>query len=1065
MLSARQYFFICQTILLCLQREKFVQANTFGVSLNVITILEGQTHVTIPNFITNTSKNSPGFLVQAIRYRVPVSSPSWISSQSADDTGGLFVNVPIIDPYQHSLNFSLSPLRNGFVRFIVYAKNASVTAQNFSILVKEVNQPPFFVLSSKAALPIRINVGSQTKISGFFMNISAGGWGEEGQALFFTWQQTFPMQAVVSSLDFQFSPDLKNASLVITSSENAWGNGTLNITLHDSQGGSFSRLVSIQSRLQNLSQFIHFAVDMPCDIEKDLSVCRQNLNILGNLGCDGIYNWSNGIERKLSTIYSLLPKMASFFSGVLSCGVNPSTEGTYILRDFIYTTAGRLGDLPMQLFSFSIAQLPSSSNKTNYSLFEVGPKISSNGTLTFTVSRSAGNGAATTFNITTLSSGADPCSILLTFRVWQGRFQLLSTVAGFQGSGLNLANNTAYSIVSGQACVVIPDSTGRRFYSTGISNGIPVCDETDSCRCQQTDAQYTPFRVDVDVAEAFSSLSMDRKGTLVFHVARAWFGSYYLNITLLSMIQPESRALVLTVLHKNEAPTFQGRNISVFLSPQCSGLNASESTASMTACWYSIPDVFTGIRAGGADERCDNCPESTPCEAAPCQNQSLSFVVDGVEDPAIFSSLPSPSLDGALTFALWPRSRRGSTIYVRLVDDGALAFYESYSLIVLPGNKTASGLAGLAYPSAVGINSSDPISFTILILAEDEKPFFSLARSVDCTASLLYPCTCPDDAEALLETPSCSISEIPSANVLENSGEHVIHSFVTDISSSPSVPNGMTTFALGDDGSVINVTARRQEPLAGLPELSLAVSFALSQNESHVYAAEFQSNTLAFLLRNGSDYNLTLRTRRADGESRFRFVPSFTFDTQNPCHAELLPSDGGNMTQFALMQGCDKLSNNLQYLPSSIQGDALNVAGFGPDAFLTDTSAYWRFNSYSASGELNIPASELFSASSASCSDTVGTFISPSSFVDSTGNFPAATLLYIPPAMSKANGNPNQCKLRLDETSLTTKYIPMYQNAPIGKQPNVLTYLANNGQFEAFQFDRRNVAGLLRIYI
>jgi hypothetical protein len=1090
MLNLMSYILLFYKVLSCLILCEYSRGDSFGLSQNVITIPQGQTEWSFPNFVSGSTGNSV-FTVRALRYRVPVSSSTWAISQSISDTGGLFKDIPAIDTAR-SLNLTLVPFRNGFVRFTVVSSNMSFAAQNFSVLVKEVNQPPLFALNPRIKLPIRLAVGDQVTLSNLFVNISKGGWGEDGQELFFTWEQT-PKQAIIRKIDFIFSPDMINASLIVGASDNAWGNATINVSLHDSQGAEYSRTIEIQTYLQDVRRFLNFAHDLPCDIEKDSTSCRQDLTVLANAKCDGSYNWSGTIERQRWTVYTLLPRVASFPSSVLRCNESSSalSEGAYKLRDFIFSKAGSLADLRAAPFTFNVTLLPrlsysnsslnitanntqlranttdvasnsspgqSSGNASNITYFDESPNISSDGTLTFKVSKAAPN-QQINFNVSVQTPGAAAYTFILTFVIWQDKFRLQPSVAAFQGSGLNIANGTAFSIISGHACWAIPDIRGHRFYSAVNRNGVPVCDIESNCRCEQVDGGSSRFQVSAAETEGFKSIAMDMNGTLSFAIADDWFGRTNVSVTLLSVVHPETQVLVLTVLHTDEAPGFSVvvRNVTVSPSKGCSSLNLSAFTTAVTACGFRLSSVVADIRAGGLSEICTNCPQPAPCPREPCQRQALSFLVDGVSDPALFSSQPILTLNGSLSFALWPWSRGQVTVYMRLLDDGASVFFtDTFSVIVNPGNRTTTGFLNA---SRAGTNHSSAFAFDITVQADDERPTFSLSRQVDCTADLSDPCTCPPAAGAVLQNPSCTVSAIPSVVVLENSGEHLIESFVTDISSSRSVANGMTTFEVGQNGSLVNISQRRLEPLGGSPDLSLATSFALSPDKDHVYAAEFQSDTLAILYRAGSDYNLSLLGRRADGESRFRFSSISDFETQNPCHVEPIINSsiyGDNSNVFAVMQGCDKLSSNFGFLPSRFPGDALNIEGQIPDAFDAYTAAFWNFNSYSASGNLSITAQSLRSMPGTVCADDQDTFISPSGFSDSTGHFPAATMLFFPPVGESTY--PSACK-KLDTAPIGM--YSLYQDAPPSMQPSVLTYLANNGDYEAFRFNGVNVGGAL----
>jgi hypothetical protein len=1034
-----------------LMMSESVQADNFEISANVLTVYEGQESLSFPNFIRlrNEQSNVSKYVVEPVRYRVPVSSPTWLASADSKDTGGLFRQMPFIDPVRLSLNFSLVPFRNGFVRFSIFTQNGSQL--NFSVLVKEVNQPPSFELNPAIKFPLHLAVGSKLDISDFAINISKGGWGEDEQSLVFTWRQNPPIHPILQRIEFLFTPDSRTMALSIYAATDAWGNATFNISLYDSQGAVQTRTIAIRTDLQDLASFVHFAVDLPCDIELGTSVCRQDMNVLANSACDGRYTWTDRVERQRTTIYSMLPKIEKFHLSVLSCDTESAVTGEYKLRDFVHTSAGLLSDLRnrslTQAFNFTMA-----ANKES-SLFDVPPTISDAGTLYFRINGSAQSGTVT-FNLTTSCAGVRPFTIPLTFRIWPSRFQLHTSLAAFQGTGSNVAHGVVFSAVRGQACVVMPDLAGVRFYAGGNRTGVPRCDKTGVCRCESGDGRDTTFETDVEVRGALSSVNVDWNGSIRFTIAEGWFGNTHINVTLVSWIRPETRSLLLTVLHEDEPPSFAARDVSVAHSSECRNTSALQSAAA--SCAYNLSSVFSEVRAGGPSESCSNCPGVVSCQGSSCQAQALSFVLESISDPALFSALPTASVDGTLSFALWPQARGEAVVYLRLIDDGARVFYSNFfSLIIMPGNQTTSGFVD---PRRAGINSSMPLLFRILITTDDELPYFSLSRQVQCTDSLYSPCTCPVDSEAFLETPSCKISDDPGVRVLENSGDHSITSFVTDISASQSVANGMTTFELDANGLISNFSASRREPLSGSPDLSLAVSFAVSPGEqNHVYAAEFESSTLAILSRDSRDFNLTLRGRRADGESRFRFVhqPQFDFETQNPCFTEVIKDQQSGNTSLAIMQGCGRLEDNYEFLPSHFPGDSANVAGKIDDLHLRQTSGYWSFNSYSARGKLEIAKKNLQAASrDQPCLDEFDTKIDPAGFSDSMGNFPDAVLLYIPSDPTPANQPPIQCKIRTFPQQYT-----LYQHSSTETQPSVLTYLASNGMVEALQFDRRNVGG------
>jgi hypothetical protein len=660
-------------------------------------------------------------------------------------------------------------------------------------------------------------------------------------------------------------------------------------------------------------------------------------------------------------------------------------------------------------------------------------------------------------------------------------------------------------------CVVIPYAVGHFVFSAENADGQLKCEpraaDVDQHRCRCVDHPHTAqeFAVVVDNSDLIVDAWVSN-GTLLLKTSSVPLlsGKSRVRVTLLDDGDRQTTNVtyyaetMLEVRHVNQAPSFQyRRSMTVKENENCqenegwARLGSNMSRISPVGCRHTITAVAWGLAAGQFPERCLNCGQGIVSETTSflellSVQQRVTFRVEHISDPAFFETLPHLSVEGVLSFALLPEASGDVQIFVRLVDDGsfngepskaqgslALGFsVECYTDIADPCGP-AAGAAQRREDN--GTDVSEVAVITITVPTVNQVPSFLLDRQVVCLDPL-NTCSCPSSTSPLQENSACmSIAkDLASITILENSGPHHVHAFVRQMSAGDSAQNQIAVFGfeLEDNDKLeedfqypIGVRTRKDPSGEGnltflemradpqFEELEAAVDFDISPDGKHKYVAEFNSNTIAVLDRSNGDSSMKYLDRLRDGQNRVRFYHSESFTTQNPCSGKILEND--NETFMAVMQGCEVLFNNLEYLPSYVGGDTYGLHSkseeygyLGPRVKRTGISArnnstkgYWKFESafmrglhnttisYPCCGEGGMQPS-LFAGVPSSCPSTeYMNYINPGLLIESTGNFPPA---------------------RMDQD--TCRFQTYHDTAP-GQQPSLLTYLTNDGVTEALNFD------------
>ena len=681
-----------------------------------------------------------------------------------------------------------------------------------------------------------------------------------------------------------------------------------------------------------------------------------------------------------------------------------------------------------------------------------------------------------------VSDGTHSITVVFSIRVVHAPFRVHSRLTVFASpAGVGSTVKNAVFGLQRLPCVAIPQIAGRSVLAAQMEDGQLRCEAGTAnafrrCHCEKYSSTPQELHVVIENPQLSPNPTIvldGTSGTLILPAANVSYlsGNTRARITLIDGDDnPYFADTYLHVRPVNQAPSFRFRNVSVRENENCRAqdgwdiLDANTSSDALVACRHSIANVSWHLSAGAFPERCLNCGQNIVlCDlslpASSCVEQSVTFRVFHVSDAAMFQILPHLSLDGVLSFALWPQVSGDVQLSVRLVDDGAYNaepsrppdggthyFERPCSAERLVPCGPASGAAQYAVNN--GTDVSEAAFLTIRILATNQQPSMVMDRQLSCLdVRDLDTCICPSAAAPLQQTSTCraATNGIPSVTLLENSGQYHLHGFVRQISAGGGVPNQIAVFGFEREGSMSDSSTRtdppgegnlafvemRADPHEALGGLEAAVDFAISPDGAHAYAAELNSNTLAVLEHGEGDDAIKFLDRRAQGENRVRFLDSETFTTQNPCSAKILEKH--NETFLALMQGCEVLIKNEEHLPSYRKGGAyLMDSKLEEYGYLWNhTVGFWKFSSHWMQELYYEPKqapTDNYPCQTGRSNKHI-TYINPGKVIDIKGNF------------EPANMSTDLCRINT------------YQDTHAGKQPSLLTYLMNDGVTEALNFD------------
>lgn len=344
---------------------------------------------------------------------------------------------------------------------------------------------------------------------------------------------------------------------------------------------------------------------------------------------------------------------------------NVTTVGT-ILEDIPLRTVanfvtdmnvGNAYEAPVQTYSFTV-------DTSNNAAFEILPAIDNNGTLTYKIAQNF-NGTVV-FYVTMTDSGPNG------------------------GSDVNFTTKTATLTVTpvNDAPSFVPGDTVTVNEDSGDYSSTTPWVQSYSTGPADESGQTVSYIVTADEPALFSSgPAIDADGFLTFTPAPDQYAP--LGTTVRVTIQDDGgtanggvdkgleQSFTIIINPVNDAPSFVvGPNQTVY-----------EDAQSQTVSPWA-----TSISKGAYNETA----------------QHVSFEITANTNPSIFSTLPSVSPEGVLTYAVAPNMSGTSTITLRIKDDGG----------------TLNG----------GVDTSETQSFTITVLPVNDAPSFNLDPSGKITS-------------------------------------------------------------------------------------------------------------------------------------------------------------------------------------------------------------------------------------------------------------------------------------------------------------------------------------------
>jgi hypothetical protein len=587
---------------------------------------------------------------------------------------------------------------NGSDSFVFQANdgNGGTDSATATITVNAVNDPPSFLAGP--TVTVLEDSGAQT-YTNWATSISAGPADESGQTVTFT--VTNDNNAL-----FAVQPSVDSAgTLIFTPAANAYGSANITVVAQDNGGTANGG--NDTSAPQTSAITVTPVNDEPS------FVAGGNQSVSEDAGPQSVSNWATAISagpnegtqtvsfvvtNDNNALFSAQPAVSS--TGTLTYTPAANANGTATVSVYAQDDGGTAngGDdtSPTQTFTITVGAVndaPSFTSGGDVTVLEdsgaysaawatsisAGPADESGQTVTFSVSNDdnalfASQPAIDASGVLTFTTAAN-ASGSATVTV------ALSDNGGTANGGVDTsapqtftltitAVNDEPSFTAGGNVTVNEDSGA---YSTAWASAISAGPNEGS--------QTVTFVVSNDNNALFASQpAIDASGVLTFTPAADANGSATVTAYLTDDggtanggdDTSASVTFTITVNAVNDAPSFtSGGDVTV-----------NEDSGAYSAAWA------TGISAGPANE----------------SGQTLTFNITGNSNPSLFSSGPSVSSAGVLSFTLAADAFGSATITVTLSDDGG----------------TANG----------GVDTSAPQSFTITVNAVNDAPSFTAGGNV-----------------------------------------------------------------------------------------------------------------------------------------------------------------------------------------------------------------------------------------------------------------------------------------------------------------------------------------------
>ena len=670
---------------------------------------------------------------------------------------GLFSAGPTISP-AGVLTYTPAANANGSATISLTLSDngggASTTAtQTFTITVNPVNDAPSFVAGPTQN--VNEDAGLQT-VANWAQAISAGPANESGQTVSFT------ISGNSNPGLFSVAPSVSsNGTLTYTPAANANGTATITLNIADN-GGTANGGVDVST-----SQTFVINVNAVNDTPSFTAGPNQTVN--EDAGLQTVTPWATAISagpaneagqtltfnivgNSNPSLFSVTPAISP--TGVLTYTPAPNAFGMSTISVTLSDNGGGANTTSTQTFTITVNPVndapsftvgpnqsvgedagpqtvgnwaqaisagPANENtqtvsfvitgNTNPSLFSVLPSVAPNGTLTYTPAANASGTATITLNIAdnggTANGGIDA-----------GPSQTFTIT-------VNDVNDTP-SFTAGPSQTVNEDAGPQTVapWATAISAGPP-----------NEAGQTLTFNIATNSNPSLFSVqpTIAANGTLTYTPAPNAFGSATIAVTLSDNGVPAStsaqQTFTITVNPVNDAPTF-------VLGPN--------QVVNEDATTQNVSGFASAISAGPANEA----------------GQSVAFTITGNTNAALFSSQPTISPSGTLSYTPAPNANGSATITVTLTDNGGTASggvnssTQTFTITVNPvndaptftpganqnvnedaGPQTVSSWASAVSPGPAN-ESGQTVSF--LITGNSNPSLFSAGPAISPTGALTY---------------------------------------------------------------------------------------------------------------------------------------------------------------------------------------------------------------------------------------------------------------------------------------------------------------------------------------
>jgi VCBS repeat-containing protein len=676
-------------------------AQTFLISITPIndapTIIAGATQTvledsgprTVTGWATGISAGPANEVAQALTISAVAANPLLFAVQPQVATNGTLTFTPAPDA-SGSSSVAVDIMDDGGTA----NGGDNITTVTFTVTITAVNDPPSFTAGSDRV--VLEDSGLQT-VTGWATAISPGPASESTQTV------TFSTTNTNTSL-FSTAPAIAaNGTLTFTPAANAFGTAVVTVTATDN-GGTANGGVATSS--QTFTITVTGINDAPSFTK------GANQTVLEDSGQRQVIGWATAVSAGPNETAQLVnfvvtatnPQLFSEQPTVLANGrlsftpalnANGTTNVDIRLADDGGTANGGIDSSALQTFTITItavndapsftkgadpsvvedggpAILPNfvsnvvagpadestqpvtfSISNNNATLFSTAPALDGNGALSFTAAPNAFGTATLTITATdtggTANGGVATTAQTITITV--------------------LAVNDAPSFVKGGDQTVLEESGARTVtaWATAISPG-PANEST----------QTVSFVVSTDRPEIFSAQpAVSPAGVLTFTPAAN-----------------RSGVAIVTLLIADNGPTANGgQNVSAVQTFTISIMGVNDAPGFTKGSDVSVAeDAGLTVLNGWAT----NIQPGSPDESA----QILSFTIANT-NPGLFSTQPSLTPSGVLSFMSAPDVYGTATISLTLRDDGGTAnggldtsSTQTFTITILPANDPPSFTAG-----------------------------------------------------------------------------------------------------------------------------------------------------------------------------------------------------------------------------------------------------------------------------------------------------------------------------------------------------------------------------------